>query len=165
MRKLILPILFFFVGLFAYAQTTASIVITGTVAPVISVSITPEAISSNLDLTANITNLKVATVNERSNIPNGYTVSVESANALSTGTSIPYFEGQNATTPETLDYTINYGGSPISLVSGIATITDSNARTTGTGVDKDLAISYNGSTHLLAADTYSDTLTFTITAK
>ena len=44
-------------------------------------------------------------------------------------------------------------------------MTDASVKTLGSGVDKDLSITYLGASANLAADTYSDTLTLTIAAK
>lgn len=59
-----------------------------------------------------------------------------------------------------MNYSISYGGSPVTLASGSATVTSVAARTGSTGAAKNIAISYTGA--WLAADTYSDTLTLTI---
>jgi hypothetical protein len=145
------------------AQTTGSITLTGTVSPILEITVTPVAGYDSLDLTITQTNLLVATVNEKSNNAAGYSVSVASTNAAATSSTIAYLEG--VTEGETLDYTISYGGAAVLLNTfGEAIVTDVvGAKTTAAGVDNSVQISYTGG--FLSADSYSDTLTFTITAK
>ena len=144
------------------AQTSGSITLTGTVSAILQITVTPVAGYDSLDLTTSQTNLAVATVNEKSNNAAGYTVSIESTNAAATSSTTAYLEG--ATHGETLDYSVSYGGTPVSLdASGQAIVTDEAAKTTSAGVDNSVQITYTGA--FLNADSYSDTLTFTITAK
>jgi hypothetical protein len=144
------------------AQTTGSITLTGTVSAILQITVTPIAGYDSLDLTTSQTDLAVATVNEKSNNAAGYTVAIESANAAATSSTTAYLEG--VAHAETLDYTITYDGSSVALdASGQAVVTDVVAKTTSAGIDKSVQISYTGA--FLSADSYSDTLTFTITAK
>lgn len=147
----------------SFAATTGTLTLTGTVPAVLSITVTPQPAASALDLSQTVTNVSVASVNELSNRKPGYTVTLQSANAGS-GTAF-FFKSADVTNTDTLAYTLTYGGSPVSLVSGSALITDATAKTAAAGVTKNLAISYNGAASFLNQDTYSDTLTFTITAK
>ena len=90
----------------------------------------------------------------------GYTVTLETANGTTTG----LFRGTNPNNSDTIAYAIKYNSAVVVLSGGAATITDSASPTTAPGVEKDLQISYSGSSSF-AADTYSDTLTLTIAAK
>ena len=148
---------------FAAAQTdTASITLTGTVTPLVNITINPAAGYDSLDLLIDVTDLTVATVNEYSNVAAGYTVTLESATATA-GTSNPVLsDGTNS-----LDYSLNYGGVAVPITGGGAvTVSDTfGPSSSPAGSDKVLAISYAGSAVTLPDGSYSDTLTFTITGK
>lgn len=139
----------------AVAATTGTLTLTGTVNGNVEIIVTPEAAASNLDLLNDATDLKVATVTEKSNT--GYEVTVTSANSAE-------LTGQNAATPDTLAYSLKYDGAAVNFTAGSALITDTTSQTGTSGIDKDLTISYTGNVNL-KADTYEDTLTFTIVAK
>jgi type 1 fimbria pilin len=143
------------ISLPAFAATTGTLTLTGTVNGNVEIIVTPEAIASSLDLLTDATDLKVATVTEKSNT--AYTVTVQSANSAS-------LTGKNAGTPDTLPYSLKYDGSAVSFSGDTATITDTATQTGASGVDKDLTISYTADSSL-QADTYEDVLTFTIAAK
>jgi hypothetical protein len=147
----------------AFAATTGTLTLTGTVPAVLDISVAAQPAAASLDLSVNQANLLIANVTERSNRKPGYTVSLQSSNA-GAGTSF-FFKSADVLNVDTLTYTLTYGGTPISLVAGSALITDATAKTSGTGVTKDLRISYSGAASFLNEDSYSDTLTFTITAK
>lgn len=147
----------------AIAQTTGSVTLTGTVPAVLDITVTALPAASSLDLSVDTTNLAVATVVERSNKKGGYTVTLESANAKVLGGSAAFFKSADPANTDTLTYSISYGGTPVTLSAGSALVTDSNTKTLGTGTSKTVAISYTGA--FLYEDSYSDTLTFTITAK
>lgn len=149
-----LMIVGFFLTIPGFAATTGSLVLTGIVSDNMEIIVTPEAIASNLDLLTTTTDLKVATVTEKSNT--GYTVTLTTTNSSA-------LVGQNAT-PDSLSYSLKYGGTAVSFTAGSAVITDSTSQTGVSGIDKDLTISYTGNTGL-QADTYEDTLTFTIAVK
>lgn len=148
----------------ASAQTTGSITLTGTVSQILQITVTPAPGYDTLDLTTSQTDLLVATVTEKSNNQAGYTVTVESQNAAALGSSTAFFKGSDAGNGDTLNYGMSYNGAAVSLdASGAAVVSDVAGTTAQTGVDKQLAITYTGA--FLNADTYSDTLTFTIAAK
>jgi len=150
------------VAIGAFAATSGNLTLTGTVAQNLSITVTPAAVASALDLTTAQNNLAVATITEVSNSHLGYTVTVSSANAVSASSSTPDFT--SATSPDTLAYSLTYGGTPVAFTSGIATVTTATAKTPAGGVSNTLGLTYDGSTANLSAGTYSDTLTFTITA-
>jgi len=149
----------------AFAATTGQLLLQGTVPGILEITITPAADSGDLDLSIDAADVKVATVVERSNKKSGYTVTVESANAVTQSADNGVFINQDGTISETLNYSISYAGNPVTLSSGAALISDVSGKTTGTGESKDVAISYNGSSDFPYEGTYSDTLTFTIAAK
>lgn len=161
MKKFIIlaiSISLFNVSLFAQTTANANLNLSGVVLPINSVTITPAAAASNLDLSVAVTNLAVASVVERSNRHVGYTLTLSSANA---GALV----GSTAGNTDSLAYSLQYNGSPVTLVGGAATLTNANGRTTGAGVTKSLNITYDGAAVFLSEDTYTDTLTLTITAK
>ncbi len=138
----------------AFAATTGTLTLSGVVAPVTSVTVTPDANASSLPVGTTVSGLKIATVNELSNDKAGYSLTLSTAN----GAQLKEAAGTDA-----LSYSLSYNGVAVAFSSGSATISDTAARTSGSGVSKDLAISFAAA--FLNADSYSDTLTFTITAK
>ena len=145
------------------AQTTGSITLTGVVSQILEITVTPEAGYDSLDLTTSQTDLLVATVNERSNSQAGYRVEVESTNAAAAASSTPFFVGADPGNTDTLTYSVSYGGAAATFnTSGVAEVTNVGSTTGTAGVNKAVEITYTGS--FLNADTYSDTLTFTIIA-
>ncbi|MBI5386755.1 MAG: spore coat protein U domain-containing protein [Verrucomicrobia bacterium] len=157
------------VGAMALSLTTqrvhaATINIQGTVAAVANLTASAATPLTDTDLTEGIAAKTISTVNERCNKHNGYTVTLESANAKAA--SSPQARMNPATTgnSDTIDYTILYNGSSVTLNnSGAATVTDASGKTTKSGVDKVLAVTVAAGNP--AQDTYSDTLTLTIAAK
>ncbi len=143
-----------FAPLFAQSDT-GSITLSGTVPALAEITITPISGHDTLDLTTSQTDLAVATVNEKSNVTTGYTVTLDSANSGE-------FVGNDSGNSDTLAYTISYDGSVVTLSSGSATVTTASGRTAASGVDKTLAVSFTGT--FLNADTYTDTITLTISA-
>ncbi len=144
----------------------ATITLQGAVGTATFLAVTPAVGYNTLDLGIDqTTDLKVATVNEKSNKHNGYSVTLASAGAVSKGGGTAAKLVGALSTPESLTYNMKYNGNVVTLVGGVATVTDASVKTLGTGVDKDLSITYRGARANLAADTYSDTLTLTIAAK
>ncbi len=161
-RILILAALVVLVSGFAAAQTdTASITLTGTVTPLVNITISPAAGHNSLDLLIDVTDLTVATVNEYSNVAAGYTVTLESAFATANGAGAALTSGTTS-----LDYSVTYGGVAVAFGGASALVTDAfGPSSSPAGLDKALAISYAGSSVTLPNGSYSDTLTFTITGK
>ena len=139
----------------AQGATTGTLLLQGTVAQELAIVVTAEAGASSLDLSASPTGLKVASVNEVSNSNTGYTISAKSANGslLKNGSL------------DQLSYQISYdGGSMMTL-----TTSDQVVKTQSTvGVydhDSDVDIAYTGkAASQMVEGTYSDTVTFTISA-
>lgn len=134
---------------------SGTLTLTGVIGETTSITVTPVAgVADNLDLTVDYTAgspLNVASVNETSNAATGYNVTVSSANngELVNGAV------------DSLAYNALYNGVAITLSTTPQTIT--NQATPGSyNVDKALDIYYTASTANLAAGTYTDTLTFTI---
>jgi hypothetical protein len=146
----------------AFANTSATLLLEGTVPGILDISVMASPLSSNLDLSTNAAFI-VASVTERSNKRAGYTVTLSSANAAAEGASIPFLKGSLADNPDRLSYSLTYNTAPVALSGGSAIISDVSTKTPSSGSVKPLGISYVG--EFLYEDTYSDTLTFTIAAK
>jgi len=145
---------------------TASITLQGAVGTATFLAVTPAVGYNTLDLGIDqTTDLKVATVNEKSNKHNGYSVTIASAGAVSKGGGTSAKLVGALTTPESLTYNMKYDGAAVTLVGGAATVTDASEKTRGNGAEKELTITYMGANANLAADTYSDIITLTIAAK
>ncbi len=144
---------------------TVDVTVTGRMAQIVDLYADREPGIRSLDLTATATNFLIATVFERSNSFTGYTVTVQSVNLAAdlSGATGPFFA--HTTASDTLDYSLTYGGAPVAgWAGGSATLTDSAATTAPEWIDRELRISYSGSSTLAAGD-YEDRLVITITAK
>lgn len=138
----------------ANAATTGSITLSGIVPKIVSISITGQGVYNNLDLSTTATNLLVANVTEASNDINGYSVTVASANAglLKNGA----FQ---------LAYTAKYNNTTFTLSATPVVVTSVASQVAVVNVTKPVVISYTGTgAALMMSGTYSDTLTFNITA-
>lgn len=142
-----------------------NVILSGTVAPVNTVAVVGFGTFETLDLTTTQTALKVADVLETSNDTIGYTVTLRSANAAVTAQAV--LKGAVVGNTQGMNYAITYGpgaGTAVTLIAGIATVTDSAVATAEAGTANNLLIAYTGNT-FLQADTYTDTITLTIAAK
>lgn len=138
----------------AYAATSGTLLLKGTVAPILSIDVQANASATTLDLVNGEPDTVIANVAEQSNAANGYTVTLSSQNA-----------GQlvNQTlNSQVVDYTLTYGGQLYDLSTGDGVFTDGNPGT-GQVVNKDVSINIVGNNTLAAGD-YTDTVTFTIAA-
>lgn len=152
-------------GLSAQVTTTGTLNLSGSVPGILEITVTPDAGAASLDLGIDAANTRVADVTERSNKKAGYTVSIESANAATSGSDSAFFSNTDPAVSSTLSYTITYGGSAVTLVGGSATVSDVAGKSTAAGTVNEVAISYNGASDFPYEGTYEDTLTFTIAAK
>lgn len=117
-----------------------------------------------LDLTQDLTDHRIAMVNERSNSPLGYEVTLTSRNMANDGTAAtPFFIHE--TDEDRLDYSLSYDGVPVGAWSGgTSLITDSGGITSPEWLIKELTLSYTGDPGLAYGE-YEDVLTLTISAK
>lgn len=145
-----------------FANTTATLIIQGTVPGVLDISVAADSVSRSLDLSANGT-FTIASVTERSNKRAGYTVTLTSENAAASASGMPVLKSSDATNTDSVPYMLTYGAATVALSGGSAVISDAATKTPAAGISKPLGISYVG--QFLFEDTYSDTLTFTIAAK
>ncbi len=137
----------------ALAATQADLILKGLVAQILEISIVHETVAGNLDLSQAASNVKVATLTERSNYHTGYTIKAASLNG---GKLINTVDSTSF-----VNYSLSYNGSPIPLNSTPSLIySTSTLRGTFT---KDLHISYNAPSNL-SAGSHEDTVQFTIEA-
>ena len=142
----------------SFAQLSATLTISGTVAPVNTITIASQTGYNALDLVNGASGQVVGIATEKSNDKLGYKVTLSSLNAGSTAQA--FLKGALTGNADTVNYSITYGGTAVTLASGSATVTSVAARTGTTGVAKNIAVTFAGG--WLTADTYSDTLTLTI---
>lgn len=133
----------------AFSATTATLLLKGTVAPVLEVSTTSETVAANLPFESAQTNLKIGTVIERSNSLSGYQITITSAN-------LGHLQNDSA---NYVVYTLTYDGQAVNL---IAQQSFTFPFVSAAPVERDLRISYSQPSEDLAAGDYTDTLTFMI---
>lgn len=145
------------------AASSVNLGLSGAVPPILELSVQGSGGASTLTPSSNTSGEQIAVVFETCNDADGYTVTMVSTNGdgadANTGVLLGTDEG------ETLTYTVSYNESAISLTDGTAVVTDASSKTAASGVGKILRVTYDGSSSNLAADTYTDTLTFSIAAK
>jgi phage tail sheath gpL-like len=137
----------------AFAATTGSVALSGTVTTTLAITVTPTGSASTLDLSGGVKIVKVADVAMLTNNEQGLTVSISSASLTKTGgSSIPW---QVTTVADA-------GTAPLSAAF---TVASGAAYTVGSSVagtlDKDLYIKY---TPLALQDpgTYTGTINLTV---
>jgi len=141
-----------------FAASTGQVTITGNVPVACDLLVQQEAGASSIpDISAGHNGRHIATVTETCNSPDGYTVTVTGANS---GDHTGMFVDNIST--DSHPFTVKYNGVPIPP-GGV--VTDSTI--TVFGVQKPVDITYPADETLTGtvADTYEETLTFTIAAK
>jgi hypothetical protein len=149
-------------GMPAVAATTGSLALSDTAPGILEITVTGVTGYTALELWKDVTDLKIADVVEKSNRYEGYTVVVQSSNAVA-NTAAPSLD--SADTLEKLSYSLKYDGTAVVFTTGSSKITDAAAKTLKAGISKPMTISFSGADANLAEGTYTDTLTFTIAAK
>jgi hypothetical protein len=137
----------------AFAATSGTLLLQGIVAKKVSIVVTAEGVASALDLETSQTDLKVATVNEKSNSNTGYKITITSANLgkLKRGSG-----------SEVFSYSLKYGGAAVGLSTAAGSVFTSTSAS-AVNFNKDLAVSYTGvANETMVEGTYSDTLTLNI---
>ena len=143
---------------------TFDVGVTGRMAELIDLYADKESDNRSLDLTSDLTDKRIAYINERSNCALGYEVTIRSSNMAADGTATAPFMEQNAG-EDRLEYSLEYNTVPVTgWTSGTALITDSSGITSPEWLTKELTLSYTGDT-TLAHGEYEDILTLTISAK
>ena len=147
----------------AYGATVANLTLTGTVAQVLDISVTPTAASGNLDLNANQANLHVANVTVVSNNAAGYGVSVRSNNVTNGDCAAPCL--YSPTADDSLAFSLLRNSTTVTFSGDTATFAQTAAPSSVGGDVYTAGITYNGATALLGAATnYGEILTFTVSA-
>ena len=142
------------------AGFSLSAAITGTVLERQDLIVGTAAPLTSASLTGGVVEQPLCTIAEQSNSGSGYTVTLESANAGS-GNS---FKLVGTTAGNEVSYQMSYGGSPVTLASGKAVITDSAKKNPKAGISRKLSITIPADQNP-PSDTYSDVLTLTLSAK
>lgn len=137
----------------AMAAESADLVLKGLVAPILEISIEHETIASGLDLSKAASNVKVATLTEKSNYVAGYKIKAASTNA---GKLVNVDDSTSF-----VGYGLTYDGSTIPL-NVLPTEIYSTPSARG-AFQKVLRISYNRPA-TLSAGSHEDTVQFTIEA-
>lgn len=137
----------------SFAGTSADLILKGSVAPILDISIAHETVASSLDLSQAANSVKVATLTEKSNYATGYKVKAKSTN----GGKLVNSGDQNSF----VNYSLTYNGSSVPLGTSPAQVF-STANQKGT-FTKDLRISYSLPSNL-SAGSHEDTVQFTIEA-
>jgi len=146
-----------------FAQSSsANIILSGSVAALAAITATAAPALTGTELTSGVTDKQMSVVNEKSNRHVGYWVALKSANAAAASSSQARLNGISAGNTDVINYSIKYNGVAVALgISGQATVTTAAARTPQAGVNKNLTITIGAG--FPAADTYSDTITVTLT--
>lgn len=138
----------------AFAATTGTLLLRGTVPRLLEITVNAQTIASTLPLDTTQSNTLVAVVNEKSNSKTGYNVAISSANQ---GKLV-----HESVSSSVVNYSLRYNGSVVNLAAG-QTFTYSSAGANNN--NRNVDISYTGIAHdLLIEGDYSDTVTFTIAA-
>ena len=141
------------------AATSGNITISGTVADNTSIAVASQTGFDALDIANGVSAKLVAIATEISNDKLGYKVTLTTANAPSGTAAV--LKGPTGNT-DTVPYTMTYGGTAVTLVSGSAVVTSVTAKTVSAGVTKNLNVTVPAI--WVNADTYTDTITLTIAA-
>jgi hypothetical protein len=142
----------------SFAQSSAPLTISGTVAQSTTITVAAQPGYNTLDLVNGAVAKLVGIATEKSNDKLGYDVTISSLNAGATAQA--FLKGSIVGNADVVNYSIQYNGGGVTLANGSATVTIASGRTPGSGVAKNLNVTFAGA--WLTADTYSDTLTLTI---
>ncbi|MBM3504253.1 MAG: hypothetical protein FJX65_10300 [Alphaproteobacteria bacterium] len=145
----------------AHAADSATLVLSGSVAPTANLSVTPTAAATNLNLGLSQAPMKIAGVLAAANRATGYTVSVVSSNVTTANCTTPCFFSPS--TSQSLSYSLYRGTSAVNFTAGGGTFVRTSAKSAASGDSHDANIAYDGSAAGLPAGAdYSETLTFSI---
>lgn len=137
----------------AFSATTGTLLLQGIIPKILSITVTPQTISSTLDLSTNQTDLLVGVVNERSNSLLGYKVTITSSNLSNL---------KRVSGTEVFPYTMKYNNVAVNL-SAPAGTTFTTPSPLPANINKNINISYTGvAQETMVEGTYSDVVTFTI---
>lgn len=157
MKIILNIILFASISETAFSAVTGNLPLRGPIERRISLFVTPEASASSLDLTTTQNDLKVATLNEKSNSHSGYIVSVTSANLG----KLRMINGADV-----FSYTLKLDGTPVGLSTSSGSIFSRELTLLPLDINRNVTISYTGkSVENMTEGVYSDTVTFNISAR
>jgi hypothetical protein len=140
----------------AFAASTGTIFLSGTIAPINDLQITPLAAATNLNVISGENNRLVATVTETSNSLNGYKILMRSLNASKLVNTV--------NSAYKAAYTVSYdGGSPMSLSTSDQEVKNSGSLNGLTTDNSDVKVNVTAYP-TGPAGTYSDTITVSIVA-
>ena len=143
-------------------SSSANIIISGSVSPLAAITATAAPALTDAELNSGVVDKQMSVVNEKSNRNVGYTVALKSANAAAASSSQARMNGISAGNTDVINYSIKYNGVAVTLdIAGQATVTNDALQTPSAGVNKNLTITIGAG--FPAADTYSDTITLTLT--
>lgn len=156
MKKLLIATTLLTLSTTAFSATDGTLLLKGTVGRILAIAVTAQSPSTTLDLAVDQTDLKVATVNEQSNVVAGYTVNISSAKLGNL---------ERVGGAQVFPYSMKYDGASVALgTAGGQTFTRASTAA-GVNVNKDVQISYTGVPAVsMIEGEYADTVTFTITA-
>ena len=144
----------------ANAALTGNVALSGNVPQNCSIAVTATG-NSGIDLSTTTADLQVATVAEDCNKKAGYAISVTTTNGVAASASTGLFNGDTGGNTDTVAYSVKYDSSALTFTNGA----DASARTASDKVNGQVSpvtISFTGAP-TAAADTYADTLNFTMT--
>jgi len=138
-----------------FAATTVALRLTGTVAPVTSLSISTPTTDFGVFTEAAVVDTLVATIIETSNSASGFTVTLTTSNGTTSGLL-------SEAGGDSIPYSIKYNGVPVSFASGTFEVTNT-ADFSKSSAFKAITVSYDiADITELNFGTYTDTLTFVI---
>lgn len=152
------------------AGLTGTINLTGAVASNCNVVVTASG-GATLDSTLSTgatasTPIQVGSVVETCNDPKGYVITVASLNGVNGTLTTGLLKGAVSGNPDTVPYNIAYGattpGTAVTLAAGSGTASTATKKTPAGGTTNNVFINFTGNSNL-SADTYTDTLTVTMT--
>lgn len=138
--------------------TTGTLLLQGTVAKKVEITVAPKSIATTLDLETTQTDLSVASVTGKSNSNTGYKITVTSTNLgkLKNPVASPTLLAE-------VSYTMKLDSAAIALTTAAGTSIDYTGK--GPFPIKDVKISYTGvNADLYEPGTYTDSVLFTIAA-
>ncbi len=141
----------------AYAATTATLLLKGSVPTITEILVTPDAAAQTLSVTAGTSALKVASVTETCNSRNGYDIFLSSLNG---GKLVHTIDATKSTTYQ-LSYATASLITPSTTATKVKSVTSLSALTTQIS---DVKVSVVAAPGLIAGD-YVDTVTLSIVAK
>jgi spore coat protein U-like protein len=162
-KQITLAIALFASATAGFAQSSsANIIISGSVSPLAAITATAAPALTDTELTSGVIDKQMSVVNEKSNRNVGYTVALKSANAAAASSSQARMNPITVGNPDLINYSIKYNGVAVTLdIAGQATVTNDAVKTPSAGINKNLTITIGAG--FPAADTYSDTITLTLT--